>query len=95
MRAKKPLDWTRRAARDVIKLEAHLARYNPTAAEAAVTAILDATLSLSDYPGLGRPGTLSKTRELMVPRLPYTIVYRLLAKKVQILRVIHQSQEFL
>lgn len=78
----------------MVGLEAYLARYNPAAAEAAVTAILDAALSLSAYPELGRPAVLSKTRELIVARLPYTIVYRVLAKKVQILRIIHQSQKF-
>jgi toxin ParE1/3/4 len=40
----------------------------------------------------GRPGRVPGTCELVIPRLPYIIVYRLNAGGVDVVRVYHTSR---
>ena len=40
------------------------------------------------------PGEVPGTRELVIPRLPYFVVYRLTSDAVQILRVLHDKQKW-
>jgi toxin ParE1/3/4 len=48
---------------------------------------------LADYPKLGRPGRVKGTRELVVNRTPFIVVYRIKGEIVQILRVLHGAQQ--
>jgi toxin ParE1/3/4 len=57
-------------------------------------AIYDSVKSLKTLPNRGRPGRLSQTRELMVPRLPYIIVYRVLQDRVAVVRILHGAQQW-
>jgi toxin ParE1/3/4 len=47
---------------------------------------------LEAFPHSGRAGTVLGTRELVVPRLPFIVVYCVTATEVQILRVLHDKQ---
>lgn len=47
---------------------------------------------LVTFPLSGRRGRVTGTRELVVPRLPYFVPYRLLEEKVEILRIYHTSR---
>jgi plasmid stabilization system protein ParE len=46
-----------------------------------------------DFPMLGHVGRRLGTRELVLSKYPYTIVYRLTVKKIIIAAVIHQSRK--
>ena len=39
--------------------------------------IIEATDRLEQFPYLGRPGRVNATRELVVPRTPYLLIYRI------------------
>jgi toxin ParE1/3/4 len=55
--------------------------------------IATAVNRLADFPALGRPGRKPGTRELVIPRLPYIVIYRVRGERVQILRVLHTARE--
>ena len=42
---------------------------------------------LKDNPQAGRPGALSGTRELVIARTPFIILYRIQAERIEILRI--------
>jgi plasmid stabilization system protein ParE len=82
-----------RFSRTVARIDDFIGPRNPDAALEVVSAIIDAAISLLDYPELGRTGATGRTRELVLPRYPYTICYRSTRNIVRIVRVIHQSQK--
>jgi toxin ParE1/3/4 len=84
-----------RAALDNLNAEAeYIAQDNPDAAENLVNVILEATERLQRHPALGRPGRVTGTRELVVPRTPYIIPYRVQTGVVEIIRVFHGARKW-
>jgi toxin ParE1/3/4 len=63
----------------------HISLDSPRAADRVGRRLVEACLSLSDFPLLGRPGN-GRTRGLLTVR-PYVIVYRIMPDSVQILRI--------
>jgi toxin ParE1/3/4 len=47
---------------------------------------------LADHPHMGRAGRVDGTRELVVARTPYLVVYRVISTEVRIIRVLHSAQ---
>ncbi|MCP4320222.1 MAG: type II toxin-antitoxin system RelE/ParE family toxin [Hyphomicrobiales bacterium] len=86
------LNWTIGAQYDLRNIEAYIADDNPTAAKQVVLAIIDYTEKQLTMPHIGRPGRVAGTRELVMPKLPYTIAYRITDDRIDILRVMHQSR---
>lgn len=64
----------------------------PGTAATLATHILGHVAHLADYPNAGRQGALAGTRELVIPQLPFLIVYEATAESVTFLRVYHQAQ---
>ena len=81
--------WLAEALRNVDAVAEYIARDDPAAARAVVRRIYDATSLLRDNPGLGRPGRIHGTRELVVPGTRYIVPYRVRPRlnQVEILRV--------
>ena len=71
----------------------YIAQDSPENARRVKERILAAAKSLVIMPSRGRPGAVEDTRELLVRRLPYTIVYTVYDETVYILGVIDQRQE--
>jgi toxin ParE1/3/4 len=86
--------WLGRASRDLDHIEAYIALDDPHAAVRIVLRIIEAVDQLADYPGLGRPGRVEGTRELMVSKTPYLVPYRVRGRRVEILRVFHHAQKW-
>ncbi len=93
MSGKKRLEFTKRFFRNLAAHEAYIALENPVAAKKISNLIYEAAEGLEEFPLLGRTGEIAETRELVLPKCPYTIIYRLTAEKVRIIAVLHQSQE--
>ncbi len=72
---------------------AYIARDSPENARRVKERILAAARSLSILPERGRPGALDDTRELLIRRLPYTIVYTVIDETVYILGVYDQRRD--
>lgn len=92
--------WTRKAFADLDSIFQAISRDRPRAAERVLRALLTSGERLMIHPHRGRPGRLRETRELVVPGLPYVIVYALSASfvdvksEVVVLRVIHGAMEW-
>jgi toxin ParE1/3/4 len=83
--------WTTEASD---QLEAGVKRIqdNPTAARTVANAVIDRIEQLTTFPGLGRPGEVKGTRELVCP--PYVVVYRSTEEIVEILHIWHRAQDW-
>jgi toxin ParE1/3/4 len=86
--------WSPRAIGHLADLRAYIARDNPDAAGRLAMALLVAVERLAELPGLGRPGRVSGTRELVVPGTPYVIPYRLRGDRLEIIAVFHGRQRW-
>jgi toxin ParE1/3/4 len=86
------LRWLRKALRNLDDEAAHIAADDATAARLVVKRVLDAVAQLERQPGLGRPGRVPGTRELIVSHTRYIVPYRVRRETVEILRVFHTSR---
>jgi len=86
--------WTRQAIADLDYVFDFVATDNPGAARVLIDTIDRATATLAVHPQLGRPGRIPGTRELVVPRTPYIVAYRLDRGAVEILAVIHGARRW-
>ena len=83
------LRWTRPALLDLTETQDYIARDNPLAAQVIGQRIADAAQRLLQQPYIGRPGHVAGTRELVVDRSPYLIIYRIVGDDIELLRVWH------
>lgn len=86
--------WLRRALLNLEQEAAWIAQDDPRAAAALVTEADTATRLLAQHPDMGRPGRVPGTRELVLPRFPYIVPYRVKAQRVEILRVFHTARKW-
>jgi toxin ParE1/3/4 len=87
--------WSPEAIEDLISLRAYIAEQSPAGAQRIVLRILhDIEHLLPDNPQMGRSGRVPGTRELIVPRTPYIVPYRLVSETIQILRVYHSARRW-
>jgi len=70
----------------------YVALENALAAQTVVERVLAAVAQLVEQPGLGRPGRLPGTRELVVLKTRYIVPYRVEGETISILRVFHTSR---
>ena len=88
------LTWERRARRDLRELIAFIAEASVQSAEAVADRILKAAELLTEFPRSGRSGRVPGTRERVVGRTPYILVYQIVSGRVRILRVYHGSRQW-
>jgi len=87
--------WSARALRHLVSLRKYIAEDNPSAAARVATHIVDAVTILAEYPGLGRPGRVPSTRELVISGTPYIVAYAVReGGMVDILAVLHAAQKW-
>jgi addiction module RelE/StbE family toxin len=71
-----------------------IAKDDPRAAIRVVERIRDATRKLAAAPGIGRPGRIPDTRELIVAHIPYIVPYRVKGDTVEVITVLHGAQRW-
>ena len=87
--------WSPEAIEDLVSLRAYIAEDNPAAARRTVQHIVESIEQLlPDNPRIGRAGRVPGTRELVIPRSPYIVPYRLQRTTIQILRVYHAARRW-
>jgi plasmid stabilization system protein ParE len=84
--------WLRKALRNLDAEASYIATDDPGAARLVVARVLAAIATLPDQPGLGRPGRVPGTRELVVRKTRYIVPYRVRGETIEILRVFHASR---
>ena len=86
--------WSRTALLNLDYAVEYIAADNPTAAAEVARIIWDVSQLLVDQPGIGRPGRVAGTRELVISGLPYILPYIEKVDTVIILRVMHTSMKW-
>ncbi len=91
------LKWTDLADADLDHIEEYISEENsPLVAIDVVLNVLDTVeLILPAHPDAGRLGRKKGTRELVIDGIPFIVVYRQVEQQLHILRVLHDSQEWL
>ena len=84
--------WLRTVLRNLDEEASFIAVDDSVAARLVVGRVLEAVAQLAGQPGLGRPGRVHGTRELVVSRTRYIVPYRVRRDAVEILRVFHTSR---
>ncbi len=85
------IEWSSKARIDLHDTFDYIPQENPAAASEVLEAIEQATLKLAHHPGIGRPGRVENTRELVIYGLPYILLYRVKGDTVTIIRAMHTS----
>ena len=88
------IEWQRKAAEDLRAAVEFILTDNPRAAATVFRTIRSAVERLATHPEMGRVGRIANTRELVIPRLPYLVAYRIEPDTVTILRVLHTSRRW-
>ena len=87
------IDWLLQARRNLEQEADYLASKNPDAAHDMLQTIHSAICLLARQPGIGRPGRVPGTRELVIQGYPYLVPYRVRGETVEVLRVFHTSRK--
>jgi toxin ParE1/3/4 len=87
--------WSPEAIGDLAALRAYIEQDDPAAAQrVALHIIRNVETLLPNNPEMGRPGRVPGTRELVIPRTPFIVPYRLVGSTIQILRVFHGARRW-
>ena len=87
------LVWTRTANADRKDIREYIAQNNLAAALALDELLSEKANHPVDHPGLGRPGRVTGTREL-VAHQNYILIYDAVDDLVRILRVLHAAKQW-
>ena len=87
------LVWARPAIADRKEIREYIAQDNPAAALALDELFSEKASRLVDHPGLGRPGRVTGTREL-VAHQNYILIYDVADDLVRVLRVLHAARKW-
>lgn len=86
--------WLELAILDLHQVREFIRLESPPAAEKTGELIQTTVKNLARFPDMGRTGRRPQTRELVIPKLPYRIVYRVRGDTVQILRIYHTKRKW-
>jgi toxin ParE1/3/4 len=81
-----------RARRDLLRIAERIGAESPSGARRITRRLLERIDDLAEIPLQGRQGRLPNTRELVVTRTPYIVIYRVANDVVTILAVRHTSR---
>ena len=80
------------ALQDLDRHRAYILDPNPNAAQRIADTLRHSISRLELFPYSGRQGIIPGTYELVVPKLPYIVVYRV-AEYVEIISIFHTSTD--
>lgn len=84
--------WTPEASDQLEAAIRYIQENNPDAARRVAQAVLNRIAQVASFPGLGRPGEVQGTHELVSS--PYVVVYRYTDEIVEILFIWHGAQDW-
>jgi toxin ParE1/3/4 len=85
--------WLKEGTISLRSVHAYIALDNLAAAKNVTAKIKASVRRLEDFSESGRIGQIAGTRELIVPGLPYIVIYRI-TDNVEILRVFHMARRW-
>ncbi len=88
------IQLTKSADADLKQAHDFIARDNVPAAEKTIFYILGAIDYLPKHPNIGRTGRVPHTRELVVSRTPFIIIYKIHSSTIFVLRILHAARKW-
>ena len=89
------IEWSENAVSDLESISEYIEQdRNLETANRVTRRIFDSVESLQTMPFRGRPGRIEGTRELVISRLPYIVMYRVLRERVLILNIVHGARRW-
>ena len=85
--------WLPTALDDLLVLADYIALSNPGTALKISQTIRQSVKKLTLFPQIGRQGSLKDTKELVIPNLPYIVVYTV-TTEIVVLAVFHTSRKW-
>lgn len=86
--------WSRFAIDDRNDIFDYIESNSPQNALLVDERIRDQVRGLSQFPEMGRPGRVTRTRELVVSGTPFIVAYRAFGDTVHVLRVLHSARRW-
>ena len=87
--------WSSAAIADLTQLRAHIETDDPAAAQRVALHIAhNVDTLLPANPQIGRPGRVPGTRELVIPKTPFVVPYRIINGAIEVLRVYHGTRRW-
>ena len=86
--------WTRKALGNLDAAVKYIAADSSGNARQVALKIRDTIQLLDGQPGMGRPGRVAGTRELVIPGLPFIVPYAEYNGEIVILRIVHTSMKW-
>jgi toxin ParE1/3/4 len=86
------LRYKARALGHIKAIHDYIAQDDPAAAIRVLRRIEHSVARLAILPFSGRPGVVAGTRILVVPGLPYVVIYRVGEDEVDIIAVLHTAR---
>ena len=90
----KVIEWLPLASTNRFEQLDYIAQDNPLAAISQDEQIEHQVDMLMQYPQMGRPGRKKGTRELVISRTPFVVVYRVKGTRIEVIRLLHSSQQW-
>ena len=87
------LKWLPTALRNLDSEASYLAEDEPAAARLLVKRVLATVSLLAEQPGLGRPGRVPGTPELLAPKSRFMVPYCVRRGTVEVLRVFYTVRQ--
>lgn len=90
----KTIIWSPLSRTQLQSIAEYIAYDNPQAARRIQERVETAVMHLALFPELGRPGTVSNTKELVISGTPYIVPYQVSKDSVLIMGVVHAKQMY-
>ena len=89
------VEWSEPAVSDLKTISEYIEQAsNLETANRITRTIYDTVQTLRVMPNRGRKGRIEDTRELVISRLPYLIVYRVLEERLLVVNIVHGARRW-
>jgi toxin ParE1/3/4 len=87
--------WSPEAIGDLASLRAYIEQDDPAAAQrVALHIVQNVETLLPNNLDMGRPGRVPGTRELVIPKTPFIVPYRVVGNTIEVLRIFHGARRW-
>jgi toxin ParE1/3/4 len=88
------VEWLPLANKNRFEQLDYIAQDNPIAAISQDEEVEHQVDMLINHPQMGRLGRKRGTRELVISRTPFVVVYRVKGKRIEVIRLLHSAQQW-
>ena len=85
--------WETRAENDLAEYQQYVHQFNPKASIDVVDRIFGCVDAITEQPLMGKPGRIAETRELVIPGLHVSVIYRVQEDSLIIVTIHHHRRK--